>query len=120
MVFSGRIFLIYPSLLLKKTISILPLSSSHITLFGKFLILGKLYLDTLTFIVVILQIWIDKMIKPIRNIFPDIVTSVFFLMICRAVIATRNPSYELSYVYYSHTKGTPRHILLRPRALLNK
>ena len=54
--FKGRIFLIYPSLLLKKTISILPFSSSHITLLGRFLIRGKLYLFTFTFIVVIFPI----------------------------------------------------------------
>ena len=45
--------LIYPSLLLKKTISIFPNSSSQITLLGKFLIRGKLYFKTLTLIVCI-------------------------------------------------------------------
>ena len=37
---------------IKKTISILPFLSSQITLFGRFLIRGKLYLTPLTFIVV--------------------------------------------------------------------
>ena len=46
----------YPSLLLKKTISIWPFSSLHITLLGRFLIRGKLYFETLTFIVVIFPI----------------------------------------------------------------
>ena len=41
---------------MKKTISILPFLSSQITLFGRFLIRGKLYLVTLTFIVVIFPI----------------------------------------------------------------
>ena len=52
----GNIFLIYPSLLLKNTMSILPFSSSQDTLLGRFLILGKLYFITLTLIVVILPI----------------------------------------------------------------
>ena len=54
--FIGKTFLIYPSLLLKKIISIFPVSSSQLTLFGKFLILGKLNLITLTLIVVIFPI----------------------------------------------------------------
>ena len=39
----GRIFLTYPSKLLKKIQSISPVSSLHKTLFGKFLTLGKEY-----------------------------------------------------------------------------
>ena len=41
---------------IKKTISILPFSSSQIILLGRFLIRGKLYFVTLTFIVVIFPI----------------------------------------------------------------
>ena len=70
-VFKGRIFLIYPSLLLKKTISILPFLSSQITLFGRFRMRGKLYLTTLTFMVVIFPISslssvckFDRSVKP--------------------------------------------------------
>ena len=46
----------YPSRLLKKIRSISPNLSLQLTLLGKFLILGKLYLETLTLIVKIFPI----------------------------------------------------------------
>ena len=52
--FKGKILRIYPSRLLKKIRSISPYSSLQSTLLGKFLILGKLCLRTLTLIVNIL------------------------------------------------------------------
>ena len=52
----GKIFLIYPSRLLKKIIFILSSLLEQITLLGKFLILGKLYLSIKTFIVAIFPI----------------------------------------------------------------
>ena len=68
----GKIFLTYPSKLLKKTQSILPVSSEHETLFGKFLTLGKEY-----FWGVIVTVWISPILKSF--IFDDKLRSVYDL-----------------------------------------